>query len=489
MIARASPGGWGARLFWYGLAAALALYALLFTYHAVHLAFAPGEVNYAESTWLLAAIRARHGLNLYFDYQQPPYIPMVYPPFMPELAGVVGDLLNLSDAAMIPLARLEILAATLAAAGAVAAICRGAGTGWPAAGVAALLFLTPSHTFLLWSFATRGDMVAVALGLWAVACVLRRPHGWGLVAGGLLAALALTAKQTAIAPLLACGWWLLPAGRRRGLLPLGGGVVGGLALTLAPLGPEGLRLLARGTLDLVGQPWAIGVLTARFDNLISLAGLLIPVAGAGAARLAPGPARGLLLRYALLAAVVLLLSAGKIGSASSYCLELIAILAALAGVAGDWLRTQGTVPPGARLALAVLIGAPLLIQTTDALVQAQAFRDAGADDRPLLALADPARGPVFSEDGYILLHGSDPPFLLDPFYFGVLSDLSKWNAEPVRRMLAERRFSAVVLAHPLETPVNVQGVPQIPERVYQAIQQNYVFVAHSGRYYVYRPRP
>ena len=84
---------------------------------------------------------------------------------------------------------------------------------------------------------------------------------------------------------------------------------------------------------------------------------------AGAARLPPGPARGLLPRYALLAAAVLLVSAGKIGSASSYCLELIAILAALAGVGVDWLLTPDAMPAEMRRAVLLLIGVPLLIQT------------------------------------------------------------------------------------------------------------------------------
>ena len=487
MSAPAATGWSGARLIIFGLLAALAIYALLFTYHAAHLAFAPGELNYAESTWLLAAVRARHGLGLYFDYQHAPYIPMVYPPFMPELAGLVGRLLNLSDAAMIPLARLEIVAATLVSAGAVAALCRGAGVGWPAAGLAALLFLTPSHTFLLWSFAARGDMVAVALGLGAVACVVHRPGGWGLVAGGVLAGLALAAKQTAVAPLLACAWWLLPSRRCSGLIGFGAGLLSALGLTLAPLGPEGLRLLARGTLDLIEQPEAQGSFSARFDNLITLFGLLIPVALVGATRLAPGPARGLLLRYTALAAGVLLVSAGKIGSASSYCLELIALLAVLAGVGVDWLLTPGTVPREALLAVTLLIGAPITIQTVDALFQAQAFREAGANDGALRALAGP--GPILSEDGYIALHGPDPPFLLDPFYFSVLAAQGKWDPTPVRQMLLARRFTAVVLAHPLEMPITVQGIPQIAPGIYQAITQNYTFAAQSGRYYVYRPRP
>jgi hypothetical protein len=351
------------------------------------------------------------------------------------------------------------------------------------------MFLTPAHTFQLWSFATRGDMVAVVLGLWAVAGALRWRQGRGLLVVGALAGLALAAKQTALAPLAACVWWLLPAGRRRGLGWLLAGVLGAGILALAPLGPEGWRLLAGDTLDLVRQPQAIGLVTARFDNLITLFGLLIPVALVGAGRLAPGAPRGLLLRYAALAAGVLLVAAGKIGSSSSYCLELIAVLAALAGVGIDWLLTPGAVSPEARQALLLLIGVPLLIQTTEALVQAQQVREAGPDDRPLRALADPTRGPVFSEDGYILLQGPTPPALMDPFYFGVLYAQGRWNADPVRQMLAARQFTAVVLTHPLETPVKVQGIPQIPENIYQAIVQNYIFTAQSGRYYVYHPRP
>ena len=100
-------------------------------------------------------------------------------------------------------------------------------------------------------------MVAVALGLGAVACLVLWPSRWGWLAGGVLAGLALATKQTALAPVAAGVWWLLPAGRRGGLPWLLGGLLGGLGLALAPLGPEGLRLLVRGTLDLADQPWGI----------------------------------------------------------------------------------------------------------------------------------------------------------------------------------------------------------------------------------------
>src|SRR5207237_8465424 len=116
----------------------LGLDTLLLTHHAVRLAFATGELNYAESTWLFAAIRVRHGLTPYFDYSHPPYIPMAYPPLEPGLAGLLGMLLNASDDGVIAISRLLMLASAVAVAGGVFAICRASDVGRLPALVAAL---------------------------------------------------------------------------------------------------------------------------------------------------------------------------------------------------------------------------------------------------------------------------------------------------------------------------------------------------------------
>ena len=49
----------GSRLALGVLLAALGVYSLLFFYHALRLTLAHGELNYAESTWLFAALRVR----------------------------------------------------------------------------------------------------------------------------------------------------------------------------------------------------------------------------------------------------------------------------------------------------------------------------------------------------------------------------------------------------------------------------------------------
>lgn len=489
------------------LLAALGLYGVLFIYHAAHLAFARGELNYGESTWLFAAIRMRHGLSPYFDYSQPPYIPMAYPPVEPGLAGLLGALFDASDDQVVAVSRLLTLAATLAIVGAIFVACRSLGSGRLPSLVAALLFLTPYHTYALWSYVARGDMLAVAFGVWAIVVVLLRPRGWGLIAGGALAGLALATKQTAIAPVLACTWWLVDRGRVavdgesegvegaaggwRGATLLWGGFAGALALTLMPLGTEAVRLLVRHTADLVSQPWTVGPLYARVRDLVGLVGLVAPVAlvGAVARVAAPVALRGLVLRYGVVALAVLLVSSGKVGSASSYCLELIAIFCMLAGPGIQWLFEAGRVRRGVIVGASILVPALLAIQTANAPNVAQSFSASGADDRPLLALAGPNHGPVLSEDGYILLHGTDPPVLIDPFFFSALASVGRWDPGPLRRMASERKFRAIVLTRPIETPLFVQGVPWLPEGVGQAIAQNYIFKATQGRYYVYVPRP
>ena len=49
------------------------------------------------------------------------------------------------------------------------------------------------------------------------------------------------------------------------------------------------------------------------------------------------------MRYGVVAAAVMLVTSGKVGSASSYCLEVIAILCMLAGPGIQWLFEVGPV--------------------------------------------------------------------------------------------------------------------------------------------------
>lgn len=464
----------------------LGLYTALFLYHAVHLSFAHGEMNYGEASWLFAALRVRHGLPVYFDYTHSPYIAMVYSPLDFWLAGGLGALARVPDSWMVPLTRLTTVASTLLAGAAIFTLCRRLGCGRLVSALATFLFFTPTHTFLLWSFVARSDMLAAALGLCAITCMVALPGARGVLAAGILCGLAVASKQDAIAPLMACAGWLFFSERRKQLVPLLGGFLAALVVVFLIMGQEEARLLITHTLDLMGGAWFSVTFYARFSDLLALFGPVFPVVALGMARPAtPTEPRNLVLAYFATSAFVLLLSAGKLGSASSYCLELIAVSCVLAGLGVQWLFEVVSVQREVFAGLLLLVGAPIAVQTATALNTAQNYRDTGADDRPLSAMLSGQDGPVLSENGYIALHGTDPPVLLDPLYFSVLAWEGRWDPAPLKQMVSEKQFAAVVLTRPVEWPAVVQGIPWFPPGVIQAVQQNYTYSGTSGRYYVY----
>lgn len=486
----------------------LLLYAGHFAYHAFNLARAKGEVNYAESTWLFSALRVRHGLTPYFDYTHAPYIPMTYPPLLPGLAGWLGALFGTSDRQVITFARLFSLASSLAISGIVAIICRALGVSAPLAAVAGLLFLTPQLTFSLWSFAARSDMLAAAVALAAVAVLVLAScrdsmPAWSLMLGGALCGLALSAKQTAVAPLLALGLWLVLArqdswrARISRIALVAVATLAGLSAALAPFGLDGTRQLLQGTLDLASQPQDAANFYTRLDNLVTMFGLCFPLSALGLwalirARAAHDPASraiNLLLLYVATSSIVFLLTSAKLGSASSYCLETIAVLCVAAGVGlGSLERLVDGAERQVAVALLVLAIAPIATQSWYAFKTAQSSVDMGPDDGPLASLAQTGKGPVLSENGYILLNGTEPPYLLDPLFFSVQERAGKWDAGPAVQMVKERKFASVVLFHTIEARPSVNGASWLPNGLYDAIQDNYTLAGLQGRYYVYLPR-
>ncbi len=494
------------------LLAALLLYAAHLAYHAYNLARARGEVNYAETTWLFAAIRVRHGLTPYFDYSHAPYIPMVYPPLLPELSGGLAALFSLGDSQVITLTRLISLASVFSISTIIASMCRILGVSRLLSVMAGLLFLTPQVTFSVWSANARSDLLAVALGQAAVLVLLFASRKtqitpWFLALSGLLCGLALSAKQTAVAPLLATGLWLIwtrSLGNRTqrigriALLCLF--ALAGFAALLLPFGLDGAKQLLQGTLDLASQPQMDANFYTRLDNLVTMFGLLFPLSAFGVWVLvrskggATHPAIStstakLLLLYGTFSAIVLLVTAAKIGSASSYCLETIAVLCTAAGVG---LGALEKLIEGAErqlaMALLILAIAPIATQTWYAVKTAQSSQDKGPDDGPLAALAQVTKGPVLSENGYILLNGTEPPYLLDPLFFSVQAHNGKWDPQPVVMMAEQRKFVAVVLFHTLELAPSVNGIPWLPSGLYGAIKNNYTLAGAQGRYYVYLPK-
>lgn len=498
----------GALLF---LAVSLLLYAGYFTFHAYSLARSRGELNYAESTWLFAALRIRDGLTPYFDLTGPPYIPMVYTPLLPGLSGSIGNLLGLSNEQVITLTRLFSLISALAISALIALMCRLLGARPMQAIIAGLLFLTPTVTFTLWSIAARSDMLAVAIGLGAITLLMTTSKQamiglWSVALSGLLCGLALAAKQTAVAPLVAIWLWLAfgmgAIGWRRrtahlSLFTLS--AVVGLVLTLLPFGTQGAAILFQGTLDLSTQPQSSADFYTRLDNLATMFGWCFPLSALGLWSLLQKPdnfdvaglperTARLVLLYFVVATIVFLASAGKLGSASSYCLELIALLCVAAGRGLSQIdRLISRIEPAMAPILILLAVVPVGTQAWYAIKTAQLTRELGPNDQALAALARVGSGPVLSENGYILLESSAPPYLLDPLYFSVQQHAGEWHSAPTIEMAKQRKFVSVVLFHALEARPSVNGIEWLPAGLYDAIAENYSLAGVQGRYYVYVP--
>lgn len=497
------------------LLVALLLYAGYFIYHAYNLARSRGELNYAESTWLFASLRIRHGLTPYFAYTQAPYIPMVYPPLLPAIVGWVGALFGTSDEQTVTLSRLVSLGSALVISALIAALCRFFRVGGVLSIVAGLLFLTPYTTFQLWSLAARSDMLAVALELSAItlvcgASIRERTPMWTLFLAGVVCGFALSAKQTSGAAVLALVLWVLLGGIRAnvrygklaGLVLIGAGAALGILAVLLPFGIEGVQQLLRGTWDLATQPQSASDFYTRLDELVRLFGLCLPLAALGFWSLTSkrpeddnselSGAIGLsqlFLLYAAVSTVAFLATISKVGSASSYSLEIIAILCVAVGLGlGNIDKLLPKIERQAATALIIFGVASLSIQSWYAIKTAQSTQEAGPNDLHLASMARVGEGPILSENGYILLHGADPPFLLDPLFLSVQNHLGEWDDSTVVRMADERQFVSVVLFHTLETRPSVNGIPWLPEGLYDALLRNYQLAGASGRYYVYLPK-
>src|SRR5438477_13203558 len=116
--------------------------------------------------------------------------------------------------------------------------------------------------------------------------------------------------------------------------------------------------------DLASQPWTEQPYYARLGELITLSGLAMPVALAGLLRPAtPAAPRGLVLRYGAVALPVLLITSGKVGSTGIYNLEMMAIIAVLAGLGVQWLIEvrREPLPREVMKGLLVLALGPLLV--------------------------------------------------------------------------------------------------------------------------------
>lgn len=446
-------------------------------------------ISHVHGAWLALADRAAHG-----DWYPPPFDGQSYAGtrFMPlgigVLAGalrVAGDPLLASKlaAAFTTLALFAVLAWALVQAGLPRAYAACGG---------ALVLLTSPGIYALTAY--RGDVLPVALQVWAVALIAGHPspNPRRYAAAGLLSALAVLSKLSALWAGGAIGLVALAA-PRRAFLPFAAATLSTLALGLS-----GAELLSSGhffenILGLSGSGLAGGLKGAPGklhylwveSSLLSWA--LLPVVLYGFwSSLARGRLELVQLAF-LMAGVLALVILADAGTYANHLLDLVVLSVWLSGrVLADELATPGPRAVPALLSVTVLVAG---LAGLDRAV-ADDLRAPRVEARDPLAAVVTGPGPYLSEDATIPILRGERPLVLDAWMFLRYAAHHPEAEAHLLALIEQRQLRQVVL---LRDPLGPGAeewyrVQAFGPRVIAAILQHYQAALVVEGYHVFVPR-
>ena len=447
----------------------------------------PYPLDYGEGPLLEQAMRMADGVGIYRDVgAEPPWTVSNYPPLYPLLNSALPPVFGPAYWYGRAVSLLGAAGAGLFAGLIVRSISRDRLAAW----VTGLLI--PAIPYVgVWSGLARVDLLALVLSLAGLWCAIRRPGSNGaLVAAVALLAAAVYTRQTYLlaAPLTAFVW-ILGTSRRRAAA-----FAGSLAAVVLVVG-----LLLNG---FTGGGFWFNVVTANVNEfeltLLASYGLdvlahlpvlveLVVVYVVVAVKTRPRSAR-VVLPY-LGAAIVVGLTAGKIGSGPNYLLEFSVASSLAAGALIAWLRTH---PRWHQVTLALLtVQALSFVVFPYPYYQLVSERmDDATAEHQLLRVVDGATGPVLADEEMGMLPLVGRPIQLQPFELSQLARAGRWNQDPLLAAIRERHYAAILIytvpAFPLERE-------RWTDEMLTAIDEAYAVdreIPHTrGTTLVYRPRP
>ncbi len=450
---------------------------------------APPESVVAAHSLMLA----EHG-SLYYDLNRYPYTVSAY---MPIFYWLEAGLIKLGVPAFVS-GRLLTFAAFLGLIAVVSRIARIYTSSRLCEWIAGIA-VGVSPLMIFWGVVGQTDVLAVffaaaAFHQFARHDVLGKPTLWR---AGLLAALALFTKQTMVAAPAAMVLTLAVRDWKRALrfaLALGLPVAGAVwALNAAMDG----RFL-QNTVFANMNPFAWEKLGAQLQYLAGVCGGLLVIALVALPKLrreALGPAM-----YLLCATLVFLGTAPKIGSDTNYQLELSVALAICAVIglhrlqffdlhytgSKSWI-TLLILPLGVHAAVGVRMAANIFIARY---ANEQVFRAEIDGLRPYVA---PQGGLVISTDFNAMVRLRQR-MDVEPLIYGLLVEAGQIDPEPVRRDLARRAVSTVILHSNIFEPQRDSNaeIASLPAGQLAELRAGYRLAAHvPGPFldgvYVYQP--
>lgn len=441
------------------------------------------EITQVESIIGIHATMLANGDGLYYDLNHYPFTVSPYGPVFYSLAAV----LHKAGLPVLFAGRLISMLALLV----VLYLCRRLlllYTSDQAAALTGTLLLASTANLLHWGTVGQSDMLALCFSIVAFyQYSLYRTSGRlaSLAWSGAAIVLAVFTKQTFVAAGASVALLVFLSNRRRGVWFTG--CLAGCGLALA----VGLNTLVEGRYFQNAvlanlNPLSMEKVWRHLQYFLPAGGGLLVLTAAGWARGKPADKLHPLHVYLLAAASVMALTAPKVGSDLNYQLETMVLL----GLCGGWsLHRLAFFPLWLRRdpGWITLLQMPLLLHivlnlaiTANAVLQRHVLEELRRQEAAALRVYLTPQKRVLSVQIDPLLQAGKP-LEVEPLIYTLLVNAGLVDPEPVRRDLAERRFSLVILYEDIFSGGMLSAnpeVPSLPQAHLEEIRTHYRLVAH-----------
>lgn len=365
--------------------------------------------------------------------------------------------------------------------------------GCTAARSAVLLIAVTASAVGIWTSLTISyDPLPVALQLVAIMLVARDRGTAAIVMAGLLCALALFSKFSAIWAIGAIALWLF-ARNRRALASLLGAYVAasgfGFLLVQLVSGGRFWQNIYAFSSSAVGDE-GIGRVPSQLAGMAGIAPVLYVLLPLAVIEFVLSIRdKGITIYHfaAPFAAASLIVVLTRSGAAFNHLLDLMILSAVL--TARLWMRwTQEALSRAALVPIAVTLAMVASYPVLRISIDEASSEILQGDVRFLDRLLGPADR-ILSEDASIPIMQGRVPVVLDPFLLPTIGARDPMALEALVERLERHEFDRVILVYPLNDAPEDWYAMQFGTRVADAIEQNYFLLEGRGTYhYVYAPR-
>jgi hypothetical protein len=367
--------------------------------------------------------------------------------------------------------------------------------------VGLLTAVLTTGTGLVAGLGLRADSLPLLLQLLAVAAVAGSRRPAATVAGAALAALAFSAKLSAVwAPLAICVWLAVVDRRRLAwFLAAYGALIGGLLVVLGAVSEGRIfqNVFGLATAGVTGTGSLLRGPTALLRLLVeeaTAAWALLPVAAVAAWLAVRQRQVSIYIVSLACCLLVLVVVLADVGTGWNQLIDLVVLTVLVVGEFAGRSRPD----PLAAAVPAILAVVLLWVNLTGLVViLGPEVREAVGmirgtrlyDRQPLSGQATPATS-LLSEDPYVPVSLGQRPVVLDPFMLRRLEDRDPAAVQRLVERIRAREFELVVLVVPLQPPDQAWWRDMhFGTRVTRALADAYTENGRAQGYYLYRPDP